>query len=476
MLINLILFLTGWLSVIIHHDLNRQNHFSKQSAKQLLVRINNEPTLKNGLVRFTAVVEHTVFDKDIHQTTGSLLVAIKDTLATTLSYGDKLLIPATYTTVDTPLNPAEFNYKQYLANQNIYQQAFLFPSQYKITGRGTGNPIIAYSLQFRQRLVNKLKRNMHDTTAIAVASTLILGYKANLSQEVLQAYSKTGTIHILSVSGGHVAIIYLLLNLIFSFLQRYRRGRMVKALLIILLIWAYVLLTGLSPAACRAAFMISFVIIGTTYSRYINILNILAVSACFMVLYNPFLLVDVGFQLSYLAVAGMVVLQPIVYNLINVNNKWGDKFWVACSVSIAAQVITFPLSALYFHQFPIYFLISNLFILIPAEVILCTGALYLAIPQIPYISSSLAWVLESSILLMDKVLTAIEHAPFASVSKIWLNTVEYVLLSFLIICVFYFLFSKKKRVLGVGLVATLVLSLSVSIKRVKEIQKDSITF
>src|SRR6202000_962997 len=180
-----------------------------------------------------------------------------------------------------------------------------------VINKNAGNAVIAYSLRLRQRLIEKFKRNMRDTNAIAVASTLILGYKADLSNDILQAYSKTGTIHVLSVSGAHVAILFILLSFILSFMDRFRYGKTIKAILIILIIWYYSLLTGFSPAVCRAAVMISMVIIGKTYSKYINTLNILAISAFFLLLYDPYFITDVGFQLSYLAVSGLIVFQPI---------------------------------------------------------------------------------------------------------------------------------------------------------------------
>lgn len=471
-LITLILFVSGWFSVIRYNELNNADHFSKLSAQHLLIRINNEPSIKKGLTRFTAIVEQSVNNHKAIKTSGSIIVTLMDT-TTKFYYGDELLIPAKYNLVDPPFNPGEFNYKQYLASQNIYHQAFLFAKQYVVVKHNTGNPLIAYSLNLRQKLIEKFKRNIHDTSAIAVASTLILGYKADMSAELLQAYSKTGTIHILSVSGGHVAIIYLLLNIVFAFLGRYKNGKIIKALIIILLIWAYTMLTGFSPPACRAAIMISLIIIGKSYSRYINTLNILAASAFFLLLYDPYFIVDVGFQLSYLAVAGLVILQPIIYKWLSIKNKWGNKLWAACSVSIAAQVITFPLSAFYFHQFPVYFLISNLFILLPAEFILCVGSVYLVIPQIPYISAILGWVLERSILLMNKVLLLIEQAPFASIGKIWLSTFEYLLAYTIIGCFFYFLFDKKKWLIKVSLCMLLLLGISISIKRTRALQSDN---
>lgn len=475
-LITVILFLVGWITVIRYNEINDPLHFSKKAAQYLVVKINNEPIVKNGLIRFTANVEQQFINGNRTNTNGTLLIAIKDSTATQLYYGDELLIPAKYNAIDRPFNPAEFNYKKYLANQNIYYQAFLYPKQFAVLNTNSGNPVIGYSLRLRQRLVEKFKQNMHDTSAIAVASTLILGYKADLSNEVLQAYSKTGTIHVLSVSGAHVAIIYLILNLAFGFLGRYRFGKVFKAVLIISLIWYYSLLTGFSPAVCRAAVMITMVIIGKTYNRYINTLNILALSAFFLLLYNPLFITDVGFQLSYLAVAGLIVFQPLVYKWIKFKHKWANKLWQLCSVSIATQVITFPLSAFYFHQFPVYFLISNLFIIIPAEVIMCTGIAYLLIPQLPVISASLGFVLEKSILIMNKVLAVIEYSPFASIGKIWLTTAEYLLAYLVIICLFYFLFDKKTWLLKVSLVVLFLLGLSISIKRINASRSDSITF
>jgi ComEC/Rec2-related protein len=204
------------------------------------------------------------------------------------------------------------------------------------------------------------------------------------------------------------------------------------------------MLSGFSPAVCRAAVMISMVIIGKTFARQINMLNILAVSAFALLLYNPFLITDVGFQLSYLAVAGLVVLQPVVYKWMAFKNKVADKLWIACSVSIAAQVITFPLSALYFHQFPVYFLLSNLFIIIPTAVIMYSGVAYLLLSWVPFLSTALSFILENSILLLNKALAIIEHAPVASIGKIWLTIPEYLLLYAIVIGLFYFLYDKKR--------------------------------
>ena len=475
-LLNLVLLLAGWIIVISNNELNNTHHFSKSKSDHLIVKISNEPVLKNGYVRFIGKVEQLISTQKRINTSGTLMISIKDSAATQLNYGDELLIPSNYNIVDPPFNPAEFNYKKYLAHQNIHYQEFLYPRQYVVVNTKTGNPVIAFALHQRKNLVQKLKANMTDTNAIAVASTLILGYKADLSEDILQAYSKTGTIHVLSVSGAHVAILYLLLNFLFSFLDARTYCKLLKAILIIAAIWYYALLTGFSPAVCRAVVMLSLIVIGKTYSRYINTLNILAVSAFALLLYNPLYIVDVGFQLSYLAVGGLVVFEPILYNLIKVDRPWLDRIWKLCSISIAAQVITFPLSAYYFHQFPVYFLLSNLLITIPVMVIMYSGLVYLLLPQMPVLSKLLAAILERSIVLMNKILAVIEHSPMASISKIWLNTWEYLLFYAVIICLFYFLFDKKKWLIKVSLGCLVILSISTSFKKIDTAQHSTITF
>ncbi len=475
-LIAFILFLSGWINVIRYSELNSSNHFSKIPSRYLIVKITNEPTFKNGLLRFTANVEESINSGKKTATSSTLLITIKDSSAKNLYYGDELLIPAKYNAIDPPFNPAEFNYKRYLANKNIYYQAFLYQKQFVVLKANTGNPFIAGPLRVRRQLVEKLKQNISDTGAFAVASTLILGYRADLSPDILQAYSKTGTVYVLTISGAQVAIIYLLLTFALKFLNRYKHGRLIKAAIIISVIWYYALLTGFSLAVCRVALMVSMVIIGKSFSRYVNTLNILAISAFLLLLYDPFFITEVGFQLSYLAVSGLIVLQPVVYRWFKFKNVWADKLWALCSVSIAAQIIIFPISVFYFHQFPVYFLISNLFVFIPSALIMYAGIFYLLLPQIPYVSKPIAFVLEKTTLLMNKGLALIENMPYASINKLWLKPTEYLLLYIIILSLFYFLYDRKIWLLKLSLVCTLLLCISLSAKKISSSRSNSMAW
>ncbi len=475
-LIILILFSAGLASVGLHNELNKPDHFSKKPAQYLLIKINNEPALKNGLTRFTAKVEACVNDGKRSAASGSLLVTVKDSLAKNLYYGYELLIPAKYNIIDPPFNPAEFNYKKYLADKNIYFQAFLYPKQYAVVDTNAGNPFTAKSLRIRQRLVAKLKQNMRDTDAMAVASTLLLGYKADLSSDVLDVYKTTGTVYVLSVSGAQVAAIYLLLSVTLGFFKRYKYGKIARAVLIIAVIWYYAVLTGFSLSVCRVAVMVSMVIAGKSFNRYISTLNILAISAFVLLLYNPFFISEVGFQLSYIAVAGLILWQPIVYSLLKFKNKWADKIWALCSVSIAIQAAILPIDALYFHQFPVYFLVSSLFVVIPATVMMYSGILYLLLPPVHILSPAVAFILEKTTRLMNKGLTFIEHAPFSAINKIWISGMEYLLLYAIVITLFFFLYHKKVWQLRLCLGFVLLLCLSFSARHIDLKRSDSIVW
>jgi len=476
LLLHLILFLGGCLIILNYNELNRNNHFSKYKAKYLAVRVQNEPVVKNGYIRFRTSVVECINNGTIFPASGNLLISVKDSLAKNIQYGDELLVPANYKPVDPPFNPAEFNYKHYLADQNIHYQLFLFQRQYALMAHNKGNSLIAFALNLRRRLVAKLKANMHDPQATAVASTMLLGYRTDLSTDILQAYSQTGTVYVLTVSGAQIAVIYFLLSWSLGFLNRYRYGKLLRAVILISVLWYYALLTGFSVSVCRAALMLGLIVAGRAFSRYINSLNLLAISAFVLLLYDPLFITDVGFQLAYIAVVGLIVLRPVVYKLLKFRNKITDKLWELCSVSIAAQVVTFPLSALYFHQFPVYFLVSNLLAFIPAAIIMYAGMIYLLLPPIPFVSKVLAFIIEQTAVIMNKVLAAMAHFPLASINKIWLDHTEYLLLYAVIIAGFAFLYYKKAYTLQIALICLLLLSISISYKKTAAIRSNNIAF
>ena len=441
-LIILLFFCLGAFICLLNKENLSTNHFAKKRYSQLKIWVNDEPQQNNHILRFKAKVIAGYIRDEQFKSSGQMLIAlVLDSLKPiNLKYGDELIIAAQYTEVEPPYNPGEFNFKDWLATQNIYHQTFINQQQVIKTNNNKGNIIIKSALRLREEQIQKFRKLIKSNEAFAVASTLILGYRADLSKETLSAYSKTGTLHALSVSGAHVAIIYVVLDFILLFLNRAYRLKIIKLFLICSLIWGYALITGLSPSVVRSAIMISVFIIAKTLSKNTNSYNILAFSAFCQLVYNPFSIWDVGFQLSYLAVFGLIYLQPKIYNLFYIQYKWLDKLWNLIAMSLAAQVVTFPLSIYYFHQFPLYFLFGNLFIMLPLVLMMYLGITVL-IPGFSFLAPVFEWIINFT----NSVLKWIADLPYATFSSIWITLPQFILLSLALGLIIYGVINFNKR-------------------------------
>ncbi|PWS28958.1 hypothetical protein DHW03_03740 [Pedobacter yonginense] len=419
-------FMLGGLLCVLNNDRLDEHYFGDKKFSHLKILVQDEPEQSNQILRFKATVTGGYTSFKQQRATGQLLVAIKlDSLhPIKLQYGDELIIAGKHVEIEPPYNPSEFNFKGWLASQNIYNQAFINQIQVIKTQRNKGNPILAFALKLREKQISKYRNLIKNDEAFAVASTLILGYRANLSQETLAAYSKTGTIHALSVSGSHVAILFLVLDFFLGFLEKKKSLKVLKFIVICTLIWAYATITGLSPSVIRSAIMISIFIASKTFAQNKNSYNILAFAAFCQLLYNPFLIWDVGFQLSYISVFGLIYLQPKIYKWIFVKNNWLDKVWQLIALSLSAQVVTFPLSIYYFHQFPVYFLLGNLFIAIPLFIIMLLGIAIL-VPVLDHLAPIFEWI----VVITNYILKRIADLPYSTFSALWINLPELLLLS-----------------------------------------------
>lgn len=290
-----------------------------------------------------------------------------------------------------------------------------------------GNPLIRFSLGLRQKQLKIYRHLIKDNEAFAVASALILGYRSDLNPETLSAYSKTGVIHALSVSGMHVGIIYLVLEYLLRRMNRNRYFSGLKTVLMLTLIWGYTLLSGSSASVLRSAIMLSLFILSKSLKKEAQNSHVLYLSAFLLLCLNPSLIRDAGCQLSYLSVAGLIYFQPRLETLISFRHNLMKKLWSMLSLSMAAQAFTFPLSAYYFHQFPVYFLISNLFITLPVALLMYGGILILLF-RLYWLAPAFEWL----IIFMNRGLEQIAALPYPVISGIWFSKTELVLLSLFI--------------------------------------------
>lgn len=378
-------------------------------------------------------------------------------------YGDHLLIKGAPVELAAPVNPGEFDYKRFLSFRNIYHQQFLKEDQVRFLSSVERKGFIHYSHRVRAWATEVINHYIQGAQTQAIAQALILGVTDGIDTDLQQAYAASGAMHVLAVSGLHVGIIYGILLYLFRPLSTFSWSRWVVALVSILLLWAFAFVTGLSPSVLRAVTMFSFIAMARPLGWRTNIYNTLAASAFVLLLYDPYLIMSVGFQLSYLAVLGIVYLQRPIYNLWEVKSRVGDWIWQITCVSIAAQIATFELSMLYFHQFPVYFLVSNLFVIPLSTLVLVGGIILLAVSGISVVASGVGYGLQQVIELLNWLVFQAEELPFSLINNIYLTTFQcWVIMAMLVSGALIFHWRSLKPVLamagfGVVLIVTQVL-------------------
>ncbi|MFD3003076.1 ComEC/Rec2 family competence protein [Pontibacter toksunensis] len=392
-----------------------------------------------------------------------------------LNYGDVLLIKGAPQKVAPPGNPNQFDYRQYLANKGIYHRHYLQAFQAQKIGSAPPSPLLAASIHLRRNLDFLLRQRIEARREYAISSALILGVKDELDNSIRSAYASTGTMHVLAVSGLHVGLIYLVLVWLFSFFAPSVRQRVLQAVLILGFLWTYAFLTGLSPSVLRAVVMFSFVTVGTAIKRQTNIYNTIAIAAAALLLLNPYNLKEVGFQLSFLAVLGIVYLQPKLYGLLEINNWLLDKVWSYFTVAIAAQLATLPLGLFYFHQFPVYFWFANLLIVPAAMFALYTGIVALAFSWVPVLSSLLFALHYGIVWGMNWFNEVVQHLPYALLNGIDITALQTWLLYAFFIMLLLFVALRQLRyfALATGIVA--VLSIKEIMETVQQKEQELLT-
>ena len=407
-------YYTGW---------NQKNHFRQyiDSENTLIGAVVNVPVSKEKRVNIHLNIQQI---DSVSGVNGKILLSLKkDSLSQALSYGDRLICRTKLKTVQGPLNPQVFDYRAYLHLKNIDYQGFVKETDWQQLDSLQGNRLLHFAFTARQKFLSILAKHIKTENELAVASALILGYKEDLNQELKKAYANTGAMHVLAVSGLHVGLIWGILAFILGWIRwKNPFWKWIKTGLIICSLWAFALITGASPSVLRAATMFTFLILGTSFKRTANIYNTLAASALVLLCINPFLIKEVGFQLSYLAVIGIVYFYPKIYRQWYIENKIGNFIWQLTAVAIAAQLTTFPLSLYYFHQFPLYFWLSGLVVVPFAFLILGSGVLLFVLELIaPIIAVYFAYLLNGMLWIMNALIFLIEQIPSGLISGIWIS-------------------------------------------------------
>lgn len=429
----------GYFLTIEYNELRAPGHFSKEVVTpHYFVGLVYEAPSRGTKLHLPIAVEAGGSRPDsLKKMSGNLLLFVDDTVfSRTLRYGDRLLFRCTPQRVAPPGNPGAFDYRRYLHFHNIHYQSFVKPDSIQVVSTGNGNLLWRLAYDCRDHLLRLLEKNFPTHDELGVAEALLLGYKDDLSDEIRNAYVATGSMHALAVSGTHIGILYIGLAFLTRRLRLRGRGRWLETALFLAAIWAFTLLTGASPAVLRASVMFTVYMLGKSFYRQSSAWNVLPASAFGLLLYNPYFLFDVGFQLSYTAVAGMVFFYPRLYKLFPPGPRWRDEVVKVLLVGVSAQLGTLPLQLYYFNQFPVYFWLAGWIVVFGGALFLWGGALLALLDVLwPWLGVWLGKVLYEMVFWMNKSIFFIQELPGSVAPDIWIPAWVALLLYVAIACI-----------------------------------------
>lgn len=432
-------FLIGYFLCAKTSEKTAADYFANYYQDEMILTgvVDDMPTKKDWIKVKLKLKKYKESDS-IKTCSGNLIAYIKrDSLSEHLKYGDYIGFNSKVQEVPPPKNPNAFDYKRYLHFQNIHYQAFIKENEWKLLDQNKGNPLFRLAFGLRSKFLKILEKHLTGENELAVGSALILGYKNDLSEDVRSAYAETGAMHVLAVSGLHVGIIYLFINFLLRWIPTNKKSwKLAKLLINLFTIWAFALITGASPSVLRAATMFTFIAIGNHLNRNSIIYNTLGVSAFLLLLYNPYLLFQVGFQLSYLAVFGIVFFQYKIQRWFGFRNDILHHIWILTTVAIAAQIMVLPISLYYFNQFPVYFWLTGFVVVDTALVVLILGLSLMVLElTFPFLAEYVGWVLNWILTAVNKFIFFVQELPFGLIEGVYYGLIGLLIMYLIVLAI-----------------------------------------
>ncbi len=466
------LFFTGF--VLTRQQIQKANRpLPEGKIKFWYGKLLTEPVQRSHSVKFILKITGTCSPDSTFPTAGKALAYLKtDTLPAGLHAGSQLVFSGKMLPVMPPANPGEFDYRQFLLDRGIKYRTYINQNAWLKLPVASGFSLPVLFGKWRNRLLQLLRSQGLTRSEYSIAAAILLGYDQLIEPGLHQDFTAAGAVHILCVSGMHVGIVYLILSLLFSFLLRFKHGKNLRNLLLLLGIWAYALLTGLSPSVSRAAAMLSLFIAADMLSRTYDRFNILAASAFLLLTINPLMLFDVGFQLSYAAVSGILLFYFPLYRSVWLGNKILQTLWAALAVSASAQLGAFAIAAHYFHQFPVYFLLTNLAVFTLSYIIIFSGIAFLALSWLPVVSTLLSKLLGSSVNLLIFIVRHVAALPHAAVYDLYFPWFQVILIFALLLLAYSLFIQKNLHSVLPGLAVVVLLLASYTVRHIRRIRQQ----
>src|SRR6187399_339317 len=448
--------LLSWYKNITHD----KNWFGKKYKYEnaLIVTLIEIPVEKTKSYKANASVDYILQNDSCIKTKGTIILYFKkDSTPSTIGYGSQLIITKPLQEIKNSGNPGGFDYKRYSLFKGITHQVYLKQDEFEILSTTNKNLVQQFLNKSRTKVLSILRKNIKGEKELGLAEALLIGYKDDLDKTLVQSYSNTGVVHVIAISGLHLGLIYWLLILLFKLLQKRQLNQIaigwLRPIFILTGLWLFSLLAGAQPSILRSAVMFTCIVLGDSFSRKSSIYNTLALSALLLLCINPYWLWDVGFQLSYAAVLSIVIFMQPIYNLFYTKNKILDLILKLNAVTIAAQILTVPLSIYHFHQFPNYFLLTN-FLAVPLSSLIVLGEILLCVVSfIPVIAIFIGKILSWLIWIMNSYIERIEILPFSLLDGLQISILQTILLFGVAAGFGFWLMEKSKAGLKYALAA-----------------------
>lgn len=398
-----------------------------------------------------------------------------DEAARTLEPGDEIIFYATLQPFRNMGNPDDFNYVRFMQIKGFTATAYIAGSDWQKTGRQS-NDFASWSQRSRKKALTMYRSLIDENDARAFIAALTLGYKGDLSDDIQEAFRASGTAHVLAVSGLHVGIIYLIINMLFFFLGNSGWRYMLRQGLVIMTLWIYVSLVGGSASVVRAAIMLTIYCMGNMLHKRGFTYNTLTAAAFFILLFRPYSLFDVGFQMSFTAVAAILYFQPGLHALYRPKSKIGKYVWNLLTVSTAAQLGVFPLVLHYFGTFPTWFFVTNLLVVPLVGVTIYAAAGLMAAGLINEATAGLLdkseamlqWIAEKLADVTLRIVQISESLPFAQLTDNYITTIQLLLMLLFIFLFARFLLSHRARTLLTALSLLLAFQLATLVNELRQ--------
>lgn len=439
-LLLLVFFFSGSFSFQYKLPHSQVNHFTGEflSGDKLLATVDDVNQDSIGFRKMIVSVEGIIRKSKDQGAIGKLLCYVDSD--NRLNTGDQVVISPKLITIKNKGNLGEFDASSYWKYQGINRMCFLRENDIKIISKdGDFN---SFWGSMRETVKQILYTHLSNHNA-SVATALVLGDKSELSAERRNAYANAGAMHVLAVSGMHVGILLGFLQWLFYRIS-WLRKRSIYVVVALIFVWTFAFLTGLSASVLRASLMFSILALGQLRGYSFFSINALFVSALVILFLDPSALFHIGFQLSFLAMLGISFFFGPIRNLVNSRSKLVNYFWDGTALGLAAQIGTIPISLYYFHQFPSYFILTNLGLLVLAGGALISVFIMMILTWIPFVGGLIGYVVDIIFTLLNEFIEFINDLP-GTISSGYTPTQLWVLAIYIMLVVLIYSWRKGRR-------------------------------